>query len=98
LAFNNEHNENNHQPYESILKLPDISNCEYGLILTQFSHTFNHFSNSDLSFSWLDSPRGPRPPLWGSSITLKTNHNRQDSSEWVIYPSQRPLRDNTQHS
>ena len=27
-----------------------------------------------------------------------TRHSRQDSSEWMISPSQRPLPDNTQHS
>jgi len=71
LAFNNEHNENTHQPYERNLKLPGISNCVYELTLTQFSHTLSYFTNSDLSFSWLDSPRGPRPPLWVSSITSR---------------------------
>jgi hypothetical protein len=48
-------------------------------------------------FSWPDSPSGPRPPLWGSSITL-SEWTRWDSSGRVIGTSQGTLSDNTQHS
>jgi len=27
--------------------------------------------NKDIFFSWLDSPSGPSPPLWDSSVTLR---------------------------
>jgi hypothetical protein len=34
-------------------------------------------------FSWVDSPSGPMPPLWGSSITLRhTTLGRTHLDEW----------------
>jgi hypothetical protein len=45
------------------------------------------------------APVGPRRLLLEISISHSdTHHTRQDSSGRVISPSQRPLRDNTQHS
>ena len=40
---------------------------------------------------------GPRR-CQGFTITLKTHHNRQDSSGEVISPMHRTLHDNTEHS
>jgi len=48
-------------------------------------------------FSWLDSPSGPRHPVWGFLITL-SQWTLWDSSGRVIGPSQGSLPDNTQHS
>jgi len=47
--------------------------------------------------SWLYSPSGPRPPLLGSSITLRHTTLSRFLCR-VIGPSPRPLPDNTQHS
>jgi hypothetical protein len=41
------------------------------------------------------APSGPRAPYFRGFTIIRT---RWDSSVWVIGPSQRPLRDNTQHS
>jgi len=44
----------------------------------------------------LDSPSAPRPPLWGSSITLR--YTTLSGLLWMNdQPITRPLPDNTQH-
>jgi len=53
--------------------------------------------NKDILFSWLDSPSGPGPPLWDSSVTLR-HVTLGGAPLYVICPSQGPLPDNTKQS
>jgi len=63
-----------------------------------FQNSINYFALLSLPHC-ATAPSGPGP----SSISrlhdhTQTHHNRQDSSERMISPSQRPLPGNTQHS
>ena len=61
-----------------------IYNIQSSLVLRSGQLTSeNNIKN--FIFLWLESPSGPRPPLWGSSITLRhATIGRNPLDEWSV--------------